>query len=130
MGTTGSGKPGWGISFPGPLARRKAKARSSRQMPIYLSILFLILTPVIMLIVRLVRPGFVYHWLLAVGGASIAWLMVFLAGVQLPQTLELVGWKPETLFPSSPFLIVDRFSWPFAAGIATLLLAVKRVSGF
>ncbi|HLE15572.1 MAG TPA: hypothetical protein VI776_12555 [Anaerolineales bacterium] len=93
-------------------------------MPIYLSILFLILTPVIMLIVRLVRPGFVYHWLLAVGGAGIAWLMVLLAGLQFPRTLELVAWKPEILFTSSPFLIVDRFSWPFAAGIATLLLAV------
>src|SRR3990172_4069016 len=93
-------------------------------MPIYLSILFLILTPVIMVIVRLVRPGFVYHWLLAVGGAGIAWLMVLLAGLQFPRTLELVAWKPEILFTSSPFLIVDRFSWPFAAGIATLLLAV------
>jgi hypothetical protein len=93
-------------------------------MLIYLSILFLLITPLVILIIRVVRPGFVYHWLLAVAGAGIAWSLVLLAGLRLPQTLRLVAWQPEVFFPSSPALLVDQFSWPFAAGVATLLLGV------
>lgn len=91
-------------------------------MLIYLSVLFLIVTPLIILVIRVARPGFSYHWLLALAGAVIAWPMLLLTGQDLPQSLQLVTWVPEAVFPSSPFLLVDKFSWPFAAGATTLLL--------
>jgi len=93
-------------------------------MLLYASILLLSLTPIAMWMVRLIRPRFVYHWLIALGGALAAWPLTLLAGMDLPQTLPLVTWQPESLFPQSPVLVADMYSWPFAVALATLVLAV------
>jgi hypothetical protein len=93
-------------------------------MLIYLSILILLFAPLVMLAVRLIRPAFGYHWLIAAGAALIAWPAVLLAGLSLPQTSVLFSWKPGALFPSWPILLVDRISWPFAVALVTLILAV------
>lgn len=93
-------------------------------MLLYASILVFSITPIAMWIVRLVRPRFVYQWLIALGGALVAWPLTLLAGLNLPQTLPLVTWQPESLFPQSPILVADVYSWPFAVALATLVLAV------
>jgi len=93
-------------------------------MFIYLSILLLLLSPLAMLILRLARPNFVYHWLIAVMGALGAWPMLIVAGFRLPQTLTLVTWQIGTVFSSAVNLSLDQFSWPYALGLTTLVLAV------
>ena len=92
-------------------------------MLVYLSIGFLALAPLVMLVLRVARPGFVYHWLIAVAGPLIAWPMILITGLRLPQTLLLISWTPGTLFPSWPILLVDRLSWPYAVALMTLALA-------
>jgi hypothetical protein len=92
-------------------------------MLVYLTIGFLALAPLVMLILRVARPSFVYHWLIALAGPLIAWPMILLTGLRLPQTLLLISWMPEALFPSWPVLLVDRLSWPYAVALATLALA-------
>lgn len=93
-------------------------------MLILFPILILLLTPVAMLVVRLIWPRFAYHWLIAAGGALLAWPLVLLSSLQLPQAIQLVSWHPDALFPSWPMLLVDRLSWPYAVALATLILGV------
>jgi hypothetical protein len=77
-----------------------------------------------MLVIRLLRANFSYHWLIATVGAFLAWPLVLIMGTQLPQTDSLIAWKPETLFPSSLVLTADRVSWPYAVALITLVLAM------
>jgi hypothetical protein len=93
-------------------------------MPAILPVFVLLLTPVIMLIIRLIKPGFSYFWLLAVTGALIVWPIALIMGFRLPNTMLLVEWKPVTLFPASPSLLVDHASWPFLFALVSLTLAI------
>jgi hypothetical protein len=77
-----------------------------------------------MLIIRLIRPGFGYHWLVAVIGAFIAWPLTILMGLSLPKSFTLINWQSGSLFPVEIGLVVDRLSWPFAISLVTLVLAV------
>lgn len=93
-------------------------------MLILLPILFLLFMPVIMLVIRLFRPDFAYHWLIAAAGALVAWFVVLFAGFRLPMVVPLIAWQPETLFPSALMLLVDRLSYPYVVGLTTLVLAM------
>jgi len=92
-------------------------------MVLYLAVGILILAPACMLVLRSVRPGFAYQWLLAAAGAVIAWLSVLGLGLQIPQTLQPAPWGPGGVYPASPVLLVDQISWLFGVALATLLLA-------
>jgi hypothetical protein len=92
-------------------------------MLVYLSIGFLVLAPLVMLVIRLARPAFGYHWLIAVAGALVAWPLILIAGLSLPQTLLVFSWTPGDLVTNWPILLVDRFSWPFAVALITLVFA-------
>ncbi len=97
-------------------------------MLLLLSVLTLLITPLAMLITRLARPRFGYQWLLAVLGSMIAWPMVLLARLNLPQTVALFQWQPASLFHLSPGLLLDEVSWPFAMALATASLALLLTS--
>jgi len=87
-------------------------------------IIILCLTVLVMLVVRLLRAEFAYHWLIATIGAFIAWPLTFILGTQLPRTAALIIWEPESIFPASPVLIMDQISWPYAVGVVTLILVM------
>lgn len=93
-------------------------------MPLALPILILLIAVVIMLIIRLLRAEFAYHWLVATVGSFTALPMIFFIGTQLPQTDSLIAWKPENLFPSPLTLTADQISWPYAVGLITLVVAM------
>jgi hypothetical protein len=93
-------------------------------MPAILPVLGLLFTPLIMLVIRLVKPGFNYFWLVATTGALLVWPITIILGFQLPRSVPLMEWKPETLFPAPPALLLDQYSWPFMFALATLALAV------
>lgn len=92
-------------------------------MFVFLSIILLVLSALVMLILRVVRPTFGYHWLIAAGGAFVAWTLMLLAGTNLPVSFQLATWGQKTVFPNSFILVADQISWPFAVGLATLILA-------
>ncbi len=99
-----------------------------------LAILILLVTPLSMLLLHLWRPRFAYQWLVAVGAAFVVWLVLLLSSKDIPRHIPLVTWEPVSLFPSSPALLVDEFSFPFALALATLILgimltAVVRLGG-
>ncbi len=93
-------------------------------MFIYLPIILLLLISLVMVILRLARPNFVYHWLIAASGALVAWLMFIVVWFQLPQTLTLLNWQIGTISSSAVNLLLDQFSWPYALGLTSLVLAV------
>ena len=93
-------------------------------MSFLLPILLLLSTVMIMIAIRLIWPEFAYHWLIAAIGALAAWLIMLMAGFQLPQSLNLTSWESQGFFSVSPALLLDRLSWPYAVALATLALAV------
>ncbi|MBK5106769.1 MAG: hypothetical protein JJE12_01500, partial [Anaerolineales bacterium] len=76
-----------------------------------------------MLIIRVWRPGFGYHWLVAVGGGFLAWLVVLFGYTRIPESLQVLSWGPRTAYSNSIILSLDQISWPFAAAFGTLLIA-------
>ena len=92
-------------------------------MFVTISIALLALTALVMLTLRLTRPSFGYHWLIAAGGAFITWVTLLYIGLTLPISIEISAWGLGTVYPNSIFLIADQISWPFALGLGTLILA-------
>jgi hypothetical protein len=81
-------------------------------MLILFPVLLLLLSALAMVVIRLFRPDFVYHWLIALAGALLAWPIMLVGGLNLPLSIPLITWRPTSLFPASPMLLVDRLSWP------------------
>lgn len=92
-------------------------------MYILVSITILFLAAILMLILRMRRPGFGYHWLIAVGGAFAAWLVLLLSYTIIPDSLQVISWGPRTEYQNSIIFTLDQISWPFAVALGTLLLA-------
>jgi hypothetical protein len=70
------------------------------------------------------RPGYGSLWFGAVLFALLSWLSLGYLRFRLPTTFAPGLWKPDVLFTSSPALLLDYSSWPYAFSIATLTLAV------
>jgi hypothetical protein len=93
-------------------------------MFILLSIGLMLLTAITLIILRFMRSNFKYHWIIAVGGATLALIGIFLWHIRLPQSISLAPWQPATLFLFSPTWLVDGISWPYALSLAALAAAV------
>ena len=93
-------------------------------MLILLTIFLFVLTPLSILILRLVRPKLSIQGLLAVLTVLAGLPMVFLARSDIPRTIPLLQWKPATLFPISPSLLIDDISWYFALALVSLSFSV------
>ena len=92
-------------------------------MLIILPVLILMTTSIILVLLMLIKPGFRYHWLIAILGSILSVVAVFLWQTKLPSTFSLPAWKPETIFLYSPSWLADDISWPFAVSLSTLGLA-------
>jgi hypothetical protein len=93
-------------------------------MIIVLPILILLTIPLVIAGLRSLRPGFSYYWLLAAGGALLAWIAVMAGRLSLPKTITLANWQISSQTSlSSPVLLLDEISWPFALTLASLTLA-------
>jgi hypothetical protein len=93
-------------------------------MLILIVILLSLLTPLLVWGLRYsrLRPG--YLWILTLFSSFLAWGLVLAIRGQLPLSVSLADWQPDLLFQSSPFLLLDETSWPFAVAVMTLPLAV------
>jgi hypothetical protein len=93
-------------------------------MFILISCLLLFVTALTLIILRVVLPNARYTWLVAVGGAILALVSVFLWLTQMPHDLILPAWQPVVLFTSPILFRADGISFPFALGIAALTLSM------
>ena len=92
-------------------------------MLILLPLILLFLSVVIMIVLRFWRPRFSYFWITATASALLVWVVILIMRLQLPISLRFGLWLPMEIFPASPMLTVDIFSWPFALAIAVIHLA-------
>jgi len=93
-------------------------------MLIPITVLVLFIAALALVILRVMRPDFRPAWLIAVGSALLAWLMIFFWQLQMPISFKLPPWQPASLFMDSPGFLVDGLSWPYAFSILSLTLAV------
>lgn len=97
-------------------------------MHILLTIFLFIFIPIAMLILRLARPRFSIQGFLAALAVITGLPMAFLARSDIPRTISLLHWAPETLFPISPALQIDHTSWYLALALASLSLSIVITS--
>jgi hypothetical protein len=97
-------------------------------MLILLTIFLFILSSLAMLIFHLVRPKLSIQGFLVFLTVLAGLPMVFLARPDIPNVITLLQWKPEILFPISPSLLIDNFSWYFALALSTLSFTVVITS--
>ncbi len=93
-------------------------------MPILLPVILLLLPALALLILRLIRSKFRYPWMLASGGALLAFGSVFLWQFHFPQSISLPSWQLATPFLYVPAWLADGVSWPYALALAALAMAV------
>jgi hypothetical protein len=93
-------------------------------MFILVTALFLFITALALLLLRVMRPDFRFGWLAAASGAFLAWLSVVLWQLFMPITLSLPAWQPAYLFKDTPQFFADQLSWPYALSLASLSLAL------
>ncbi|OGN75910.1 MAG: hypothetical protein A2X25_01850 [Chloroflexi bacterium GWB2_49_20] len=93
-------------------------------MLILLPVFILMTTSFILVLLKLLRPGFRFHWLIATSGALLALIVVILWQLYLPQTFSLPAWQPQTIFLYTPTWLTDKYSWPYALSLTSLALAV------
>lgn len=93
-------------------------------MLILISCLTLFITALALIVLSATQPGARYTWLLALGGAALGLISVFLWLTQMPFDLILPAWQPRALFVSPILFRADKSSWPFALSISALILSV------
>ncbi len=93
-------------------------------MLILLPTLFLLITALALLLLRLGKPQFRYGWLTAASGTILTVAGVFLWRIGFPYEYGLPAWQPATIFHYSPAWLADGFSWPYALALAGLSAAV------
>jgi hypothetical protein len=93
-------------------------------MLIFIPIILLFFTALILLVLRSTPPAQRYSWLVAAGGALLAWLSTWFWLFQIPYTVELPSWQPAILFADAPSFLADQISWIFALSLTTLTAGI------
>jgi hypothetical protein len=93
-------------------------------MFILITTLLLFAAAAALVTLRVLRPGFRFAWLIAVGLALVALFSILLWLPQLPLSLTLPSWQPSDLFLSSPSFQADGLSWPYAFSLVILAIAI------
>ena len=93
-------------------------------MLILLPVILMFLTALALLILHFVRPKFKYPWMLASGGATLAFFSMFLWHIHFPQSLSLPAWQLVAGFIYVPAWLADGISWPYALALAALAAGV------
>lgn len=93
-------------------------------MFILVTVAILLVTALVLLVLRFASPAFRYNWLIAAGGALLAWISVFVWQIRIPVALQFPAWQPTLLFSQSPTFVGDDIAWTFALSLATLCLAI------
>lgn len=93
-------------------------------MFILISVALLFLAALALLILRIILPEFRAAWLVATGGAFLAWVSVLAWQAGMPIHFQFSIWGPSSLFAQSPSFNADGVAWLFAFSIVTLCLAI------
>lgn len=92
-------------------------------MSILIPLSVLLLATAAMAVIRLIRPRFAYHWLIAAAAVLLALPMVIVSRAMLPQVIPLSTHPGDSLFPGSLVLLLDRTSFSYVVGLVILTFA-------
>jgi len=93
-------------------------------MFILITVGILLLTSLTVFMLRFILPDFRYTWLIATGGALLAWISMFAWQANMPLHFEFSIWGPSSLFSQSPAFIADGIAWAFGLSLVTLCFAI------
>ncbi len=93
-------------------------------MLIAISVFLFFLTALVLVILKIYQPNARYAFLIAVGGAMLAFVSVFFWSFQLPQAVKLPAWQLNTLFVEQASFHADRLTLPYALSLSALVLAI------
>ena len=92
-------------------------------MMIMFSFLLLISTSLVLMFLRFTNPKFRFSWLIALGGAALAFVSVILWQIKLPLSIS-IPFSPESRVLSNTLSwFADDRSWLYAISLVTLSLA-------
>jgi formate hydrogenlyase subunit 3/multisubunit Na+/H+ antiporter MnhD subunit len=97
-------------------------------MFILLTIFLFIFTASAMVILHLVRPRLSIQGFLAVIVVLLGLVMVLLADSNIPNSIVLLQWTPQSLYSIQPTLTLDDISWYFAFALTSLIFTVVITS--
>ncbi len=93
-------------------------------MVYFLPLFILLIAPLVLTVFYRRWPRLALFWLGLIGITLVSWTILLLARLQLPIVFDALSWGLTDIFPSSPALVIDQSSWPYAMGLSTLLLAI------
>jgi hypothetical protein len=93
-------------------------------MLILVACLLFFLAAVTLITLKIFQPNARYAWLVASGGGILSLLSVFLWMTQLPITLQMFTWQPQSVFRNPIVFQADDLRWAYAFSLAALTLAV------
>jgi hypothetical protein len=86
--------------------------------------LLLFVSALTLVILRVAQPNARYGWLVATGGAELAFISAFAWLPLMPFELNLPAWQPLYLFPISVSFRADGVAWALAVCILALTLSI------
>jgi hypothetical protein len=89
-----------------------------------ISLLTLLTTALLLVILRLFNRRIAWHWLTALLGGVLGWVLVMLARFTLPQSHGLLSWEFPGIVFAALSLQLDAISWPFALAVVSMPVAV------
>ena len=95
-------------------------------IPVLISFIFAIS----IVIIRIIRPQFRYHWIIAVLGSLLSLTMVIIWYFDLPMKISFPAWKVVAEGDFTPILFVDQSNWPIAISIYCLGFTSILISNF
>lgn len=93
-------------------------------MYLLLVCLLLFITAIVLAALRIFQPEARYAWLVAVGGAVVAFFVIVFWAGSIPFEAILPAWQPQSLFPTPVMFRVDGASWALSVSIAALTAAI------
>ena len=93
-------------------------------MLILVSCLLLFMTALALMVLRITQQTARFSWPVAVSGALLAFVSVFVWLMQMPFDLVLPAWQPLSLFVNPVAFRADGISWPLAFSVAALTLSI------
>ena len=93
-------------------------------MFLFLVCLLLFITAIVLVVLRVFQPEARYAWLVAAGGAAVAFVIVIVWVGLIPFEAILPAWQPQTLFPTPIMFRVDGAAWALSTSITAVTVAI------
>ncbi len=77
----------------------------------------------VILISHSIKPGIARSWVIAVGTAFAAWLLLLYLRLYLPTDIPLLTWQSDVFMNAKFMLVLSYQSWPYAMAVVTLMMA-------